>query len=121
MSRPDRDAIHVSAEGTPARPPQGVPAAIVRFMKLPLALVLLVAAAPLAAETVVVNDQVELRTATVEMPTRGSDMSSVEKRFGAPQVRHPAVGQPPITRWDYPGFSVYFEYQHVVHSVATGG
>jgi hypothetical protein len=55
------------------------------------------------------------------MPTRGSDMSTVEKRFGAPQARPAAVGQPPITRWDYPGFSVYFEYQHVVHSVATGG
>jgi hypothetical protein len=90
-------------------------------MKLPLALVLLLAAAPLVAETVVVNDQVEVRTVTVEMPARGMDMGAVEKRFGAPQTRHAAIGQPPITRWDYPGFSVYFEYQHVVHSVATGG
>ena len=121
MSRPDRDAIHVSAEATPARLPWRVPAAIVGVMKLPLALVLLVAAAPLAAETVVVNDQVELRTTNVDMPGRGMGMSAVEKRFGAPQARHAAVGQPPITRWDYPGFSVYFEYQHVVHSVATSG
>jgi len=90
-------------------------------MKFPLVLVLLLAAAPLSAEIVVVNDQVELRTATVEMPARGMDMGAVEKRFGAPQARHAAVGQPPITRWDYPGFSVYFEYQHVVHSVASGG
>jgi hypothetical protein len=90
-------------------------------MKLPLALVLLLAAAPLSAEIVVVNDQVELRTPTVELPARGMDMSVVEKRFGAPQARHAAVGQPPITRWDYPGFSVYFEYQHVIHSVAAGG
>jgi hypothetical protein len=90
-------------------------------MKLPLALVLLLAAAPLAAETVVVNDQLEVRAATREMPARGMDMGAVETHFGAPQTRHAAVGQPPITRWDYPGFSVYFEYKHVVHSVATGG
>jgi hypothetical protein len=90
-------------------------------MKLPLALAMLLAATPLVAETVVVNDQVEVRTATVEMPARGTDMGAVEKHFGAPQAKHAAVGQPPITRWDYPGFSVYFEYQHVVHSVATGG
>jgi hypothetical protein len=90
-------------------------------MKLLPALVLLLATAPLSAETVVVNDQVELRTPMVETPGRGMDMSAVEKRFGAPQTRHAAVGQPPITRWDYPGFSVYFEYQHVIHSVAAGG
>jgi hypothetical protein len=90
-------------------------------MKLPLALVLLLAAAPLAAETVVVNDQVQVRATSREMPAKGSTMSAVETRFGAPATRHAAVGEPPITRWDYDGFSVYFEYQHVVHSVATGG
>jgi len=47
-------------------------------------------------------------------------MSAVEKRFGAPTSRHPAVGQPPITRWDYPGFSVFFEYDRVIHAVVTG-
>jgi hypothetical protein len=29
------------------------------------------------------------------------------------------VGQPPITRWVFPTFVVYFEYQHVIHAVAT--
>lgn len=90
-------------------------------MRLPLALVLLMAAAPLAAETVVVNDQVQLRPVTREMPARGMTMSGVETRFGAPQTRHAAVGQPPISRWDYAGFSVYFEHEYVLHSVATGG
>jgi hypothetical protein len=28
------------------------------------------------------------------------------------------VGQPPIERWEYPGFIVYFEYRNVLHSVA---
>jgi len=41
----------------------------------------------------------------------------VEAQYGAPTERHSAIGNPPITRWDYPGFSVFFEHQHVVHSV----
>ena len=45
-------------------------------------------------------------------------MKVVEARFGAPAARHEAVGKPPITRWDYKGFTVYFEYDHVVHAVA---
>jgi len=35
-----------------------------------------------------------------------------------PAERHEAVGQPPITRWDYPTFSVYFENDRVIHAVA---
>lgn len=49
-------------------------------------------------------------------PRRGVTMDRVEASFGAPSSRHAAVGEPPITRWDYPGFSVYFEYDKVVHS-----
>jgi hypothetical protein len=51
-------------------------------------------------------------------PTRGTSMADVEARYGAPTQRYPAVGQPPITRWVYPSFVVYFEYSHVVHAVA---
>ena len=32
----------------------------------------------------------------------------------------PAVGKPPISRWEYPGFVVYFEHDHVIHSVVSG-
>ena len=53
------------------------------------------------------------------LPTRGTSMAQVEARFGAPAERYAAVGQPPITRWVYPSFVVYFEYQHVVHAVAV--
>ena len=45
-------------------------------------------------------------------------MTEVEARYGAPKERFAAVGQPPITRWVYPSFVVYFEYSHVVHAVA---
>lgn len=53
----------------------------------------------------------------LERPVRGMTMAQVEARFGPPKARHPAVGDPPITRWDYDGFSVYFEHQYVLHSV----
>jgi hypothetical protein len=73
------------------------------------------------AETLVVNDQVQLRDSGVDRPKRGSTMSEVEKHFGAPAEKHPTVGQPPITRWDYSGFSVFFEHDRVIHAVATSG
>jgi hypothetical protein len=73
------------------------------------------------AETLVVNDQVALRDSTIERPKRGSTMAEVEKHFGAPAEKHATVGQPPITRWDYSGFSVFFEHDRVIHAVATSG
>jgi hypothetical protein len=87
-------------------------------MKPLLALLLALCAAPLTAETLVIGDQVQVRESKVDVPPRGASMAAVEARFGAPRARHEAVGQPPITRWDYDAFSVYFEYQHVVHAVA---
>ena len=78
------------------------------------------------AETIVVNDQVQVRDSQVDRPKRGLTMDEVEKRFGAPATRHPAVGgssqqQPPITRWDYNGFTVVFERDRVIDAVVTGG
>ena len=73
------------------------------------------------AETIVVDDQVQLRDTGVEKPKRGITMTQVESKFGAPVTKHDAVGAPPITRWDYPGFSVFFEHDRVIHSVATTG
>ena len=50
-------------------------------------------------------------------PARGMNMDAVEQRFGAPVLRMAAVGQPPISRWEYPGFIVYFEHSLVIHAV----
>jgi hypothetical protein len=72
-----------------------------------------------AAETMVVDDQLVVRPATVERPARGLTMAAVEAKFGAPQARHAAVGTPPITRWDYAGFSVFFEGERVIDAVAS--
>ena len=56
-------------------------------------------------------------------PSPGMSMTAVESTYGAPSQRHAPVGgavaqQPPITRWDYPAFSVYFEREVVIHAVA---
>ena len=51
------------------------------------------------------------------LPARGLLKSEVEHQYGAPRERLPAVGQPPISRWIYDGYTVYFEYDHVVHAV----
>jgi hypothetical protein len=54
-----------------------------------------------------------------QRPKAGMSMSAVESTYGTPSERHGAVGEPPITRWDYPGFSVYFEHETVIHAVAA--
>ena len=79
-----------------------------------------VASSAAVAETIVVDDQVKVRASTVERPDRGMTMSRVESRFGAPSAKHATVGEPPITRWDYPRFAVFFEKDRVIHAVATG-
>lgn len=53
----------------------------------------------------------------------GLTMAQVAKRFGQPQKKLAAVPpkggkyHPPITRWAYPGFTVYFERSIALHLV----
>lgn len=74
-------------------------------------------------------DVLDLPTAAesspMDKPAKGATMQAVLARHGAPTKKHAAVGggspqQPPITRWDYPGFSVFFEHDHVVDAVVPG-
>lgn len=51
------------------------------------------------------------------LPQHGMKMNEVEREYGTPRDRHLAVGQPPIIRWDYDGFSVFFERSTVLHAV----
>lgn len=55
--------------------------------------------------------------APTTLPGRGMHMEQVETRFGTPAEKHEAVGEPPITRWVYSGFTVYFEHDIVLHAV----
>ena len=56
-------------------------------------------------------------TQGIPRPTRGMTMQTVKSRFGEPSKIHPRIGNPPITRWDYTDYSVFFEYQQVLTSV----
>jgi hypothetical protein len=63
-------------------------------------------------------DGVQMEQATrTERPARGETKARVEQRYGEPTRMVAAVGDPPISRWEYPGFIVYFEFDHVIHAV----
>jgi len=47
----------------------------------------------------------------------GQSMETILQRFGEPETKMAPVGDPPITRWAYPGFTVYFEHQLAIHAV----
>lgn len=51
------------------------------------------------------------------MPDRGITKERVRARLGDPNREVPAVGEPPISRWVYDEFTVYFEHDRVLHSV----
>ena len=92
---------------------------------IPPTLALLLLAASVARADTLLLASIDLDKQTVDnRPKPGMSMTAVESTYGAPTQRHPAVGganaqQPPITRWDYAGFSVYFENDRVIHAVAS--
>lgn len=53
----------------------------------------------------------------VPRPQRGLSMDSVRARFGNPMDVIGPVGEPPITRWVFADYTVYFEGNRVIHSV----
>jgi hypothetical protein len=79
-------------------------------------------AAPAAADTLLI-DRVAREGAVTE-PTRGMDMDAVLARYGEPATRFDPVGgnkpqHPPITKWAYPQFTVYFEHDKVIDVVVN--
>lgn len=50
-------------------------------------------------------------------PRPGQSMNAVRAKFGAPSEELPWVGEPPITRWIYPDYTVYFENEFVINTV----
>ncbi len=53
----------------------------------------------------------------IPRPTTGWSMEQVLQQFGEPQQKLGAVGDPPVSRWVYEKFIVYFEHKTVIHSV----
>jgi len=87
----------------------------------PLLATILMAATSVHADTFDVRKNAAMGSRG-DLPRRGLSMSQVEQRYGAPVEKLPAAGgdaprHPPINRWRYNGYTVYFERNRVIHSV----
>ena len=76
---------------------------------------LLIHSGPASADVLLVDS---IQSAPqIQTPRNGLSMSQVRQQFGSPKAEVPAVGDPPISRWEYDGYSVFFEYDLALHSV----
>lgn len=75
------------------------------------------------ADTLDITDEsfapAEPQMETLVVPGRGMSMDQVRQEFGEPNNILPAVGDPPITRWEYNDFVVHFEHSFVIHTVVS--
>ena len=76
-----------------------------------------------ASSDVLLIDVISKEPSNTEMgilrPVNGLSMETVSARFGEAEKTYPAIGEPPITRWNYAKFAVYFEHNLVIHSVVN--
>jgi len=79
----------------------------------------LVSAGTVAADVLLI-EEVRERMAR-DLPDNGLTKSEVEQRYGRPNERRAPVGEPPISRWLYDDYSVYFEHDLVIESVLHRG
>lgn len=92
---------------------------------LPLAVLTLAVGAMLAPQPAHADDLLIKRVQqekSMNLPTRGMTMTQVEHKFGAPLHKlQPRGGDsklhPVIKRWEYAKYIVYFEHDHVIHTV----
>jgi outer membrane protein assembly factor BamE (lipoprotein component of BamABCDE complex) len=71
----------------------------------------------LTAEEIKIPVGQQGKGAGIIVPYKGMKQKEVREAYGEPMTVHATVGEPPITRWDYPRFSVFFEYQATIHAV----
>jgi len=90
-----------------------------RALQLTTLLLTLGVAVPAAADVLLIEEVRERMRR--DLPANGLTRAEVEQRYGAPNQRLAPVGEPPITRWVYGDFSVYFEYDLVIDSVLHHG
>ncbi len=57
----------------------------------------------------------------LDLPPNGMSMNEVEAAYGTPQEKRAAVGDPPISRWVYDRWSVYFEWDRSLYTVLHEG
>lgn len=81
---------------------------------LSIMLVLMCSSSPAETIRIPIDQQGGGQLAT---PSPGDTKGKVLDAFGLADEEHSPVGSPPITRWDYRYFSVYFENDRVINSV----
>ena len=83
-------------------------------------LLLIGISANLSAEEVnIPAAEAEATEYSIQLPGRGMSMEMVQNRFGEPLEKEPAVGEPPISKWTFSNFTVYFESEFVIHAVVN--
>lgn len=88
------------------------------ILRLALILPLLVGALAINAEEIRIPIGQQANDApTIELPTKGMSKMRVQTQFGDPLEMSAPKGNPPISQWKYSDFVVYFESDHVIHSV----
>ena len=88
-----------------------------RKLSLTAALLLSLAGSPAMADEITMSGPMAPVPAGMEIPVRGMHMDQVKQMYGQPMSMEDPVGEPPITRWHYKDYSVYFEHQYVIQSV----
>jgi hypothetical protein len=53
------------------------------------------------------------------LPATGQTKAMVKQKSGPPLTIRGPIGNPPISTWTYSDFTVYFEYDHVIHAVVN--
>jgi len=92
--------------------------------RMVLALVLLVFAGfaqpvTLSADVLLIE---EVRQSDrMDVPVNGMTTADVRARYGEPISTDSPIGDPPITRWEYDRWNVYFEYDIVLFTVLHKG
>ncbi|MES9992223.1 MAG: hypothetical protein ABW098_09730 [Candidatus Thiodiazotropha sp.] len=91
-----------------------------RITTLSAAMICLLALPPVSADVLLIESihSVPINSDEgIPRPKRSMSMDQVAQRYGQPVTAYPSVGEPPITRWDYSNYSVFFEYDLVLQSV----
>ncbi len=78
----------------------------------------------LSSSEVVVADELKVPVGSqardkqnLDKPRRGTSKEQVARQFGEPLNKVPAVGDPPISSWEYNDYIVFFEYNLALHTV----
>lgn len=84
-----------------------------------LSVLFMLTSSPLSrAEEIIIGvAQQASELAGIERPVNGQSREEVMQQYGPPQEMTGPAGDPPISRWTYQNFSVYFEYNRVLHTV----